>query len=116
MIRSREKIICFVWDVAVAQHSPISARSLGGRVNVSLTCSMFWPPKMKFDAEGSDLGAFGFKTPALARRSDAVMEPFSALKRAQTTHLARRARPHLWHEQRAGRIADRAEGMRPRRG
>jgi hypothetical protein len=80
MIRSREKIICFVWDVAVAQHSPISAHSLGGRVNVSLTCGMFRPPKMKFEAEGSDLGAFGFKTPAPARRSDAVMEPFSALK------------------------------------
>jgi hypothetical protein len=74
--RHREKIICFVWDVTVAQHSPILAHSLSARVNVSLTYGMFRALKGKFEAEGRDLGAFGFTSPAPTRPSDAVMEPF----------------------------------------
>ncbi len=37
---------------------------------------MFRAPKGKFEGEGSDLGAFGFTSPAPTRLSDAVMEPF----------------------------------------
>jgi hypothetical protein len=72
--RDREKIICFVWDVAIPQHS-LAPVALGERllnlVNESPRPAPEWA---SLGIERANTAAYRFTNPASARRSDAALE------------------------------------------